>query len=65
MMDKQLGLLINFHVERFVLGVDRIVNKFGVGAFRGAYVVDVATDAEEPGAAETGRSTQLRPGAEI
>lgn len=28
-MDKQLGLLINFHVERLVLGVDRIVNKFG------------------------------------
>ena len=27
--DKQLGLLINFHVERLVLGVDRIVNKFG------------------------------------
>ena len=29
LMDKQLGLLINFHVERLVLGVDRIVNKFG------------------------------------
>ena len=28
-MDKQLGLLINFHVERLVLGVERIVNKFG------------------------------------
>lgn len=29
LMDKQLGLLINFKVERLVLGVDRIVNKFG------------------------------------
>jgi GxxExxY protein len=29
MTDKQLGLLINFHVERLVVGVDRIVNKFG------------------------------------
>ena len=28
-MDKRLGLLINFHVERLALGVDRIVNKFG------------------------------------
>jgi len=27
--DKRLGLLINFHVERLVVGVDRIVNKFG------------------------------------
>ncbi len=29
LMDKKLGLLINFHVERLVVGVDRIVNKFG------------------------------------
>ena len=29
LMDKRLGLLINFHVERLVVGVDRIVNKFG------------------------------------
>jgi GxxExxY protein len=29
LMDKQLGLLINFHVDRLVVGVDRIVNKFG------------------------------------
>jgi GxxExxY protein len=29
LMDKQLGLLINFHVERLVVGVDRVVNKFG------------------------------------
>ncbi len=28
--DKQLGLLINFNVERLVLGVDRIVNRFGL-----------------------------------
>ena len=27
--DKRLGLLINFNVERLILGVDRIVNKFG------------------------------------
>jgi GxxExxY protein len=26
LMEKQLGLLINFHVDRLVLGVDRIVN---------------------------------------
>lgn len=29
LMDKRLGLLVNFHAERLVLGVDRIVNKFG------------------------------------
>jgi len=28
--DKRLGLLINFNVERLILGVDRIVNKFGL-----------------------------------
>ncbi len=28
--DKPLGLLINFNVDRLVLGVDRIVNNFGV-----------------------------------
>lgn len=30
--DKSLGLLINFNVERLVLGVDRVVNKFGLPA---------------------------------
>jgi GxxExxY protein len=29
LMDKWLGLLINFHVERLVVGVDRIANNFG------------------------------------
>ena len=28
--DKQLGLLLNFNVERLVLGIDRIVNNFGL-----------------------------------
>jgi GxxExxY protein len=28
--DKQLGLLINFNVEKLVLGVDRIANKLGL-----------------------------------
>jgi GxxExxY protein len=28
--DKQLGLLINFNVERLVVGVDRVVNRFGL-----------------------------------
>lgn len=28
--DKRLGLIINFNVERLVVGVDRIVNKFGL-----------------------------------
>ena len=28
--DKVLGLLINFKVERLVLGIDRIVNQFGL-----------------------------------
>jgi GxxExxY protein len=27
--DRQLGLIINFNVERLVLGVERIVNNFG------------------------------------
>lgn len=30
--DKSLGLLINFNVERLVLGVDRVVNRFGLPA---------------------------------
>jgi GxxExxY protein len=30
LMDKKLGLLINFNVERLVLGVDRVVNNFGL-----------------------------------
>ena len=29
LLDKRLGLLINFNVERLVVGVDRIVNNFG------------------------------------
>ncbi len=28
--DKQLGLLINFNVKQLVLGVNRVVNKFGL-----------------------------------
>ena len=28
--DKTLGLLVNFHAERVVLGVDRVVNNFGL-----------------------------------
>ena len=28
--NKELGLLINFNVDKLVLGVDRIVNKFGL-----------------------------------
>ena len=30
LMDKRLGLVINFNVERLVLGIDRVVNKFGM-----------------------------------
>ena len=30
LMDKQLGLLINFNVARLVAGVDRVVNRFGL-----------------------------------
>jgi GxxExxY protein len=29
LLDKRLGLLINFNVERLVIGVDRIANNFG------------------------------------
>jgi GxxExxY protein len=29
LLDKRLGLLINFNVERLVLGVGRVVNNFG------------------------------------
>lgn len=28
--EKSLGLLINFHVDRLIVGVDRIVNRFGL-----------------------------------
>ena len=30
LMDKRVGLLINFNVDRLVVGVDRVVNNFGV-----------------------------------
>jgi GxxExxY protein len=30
LLDKRLGLLINFNVERLVFGVDRVVNNFGL-----------------------------------
>jgi GxxExxY protein len=43
-MDKQLGLLINFHVERLVLGVDRIVNKFGWPGSQACKSSEVPTD---------------------
>ena len=43
-MDKQLGLLINFHVERLVLGVDRIVNKFGCPESQACRSSEVPTD---------------------
>ncbi len=43
-MDKQLGLLINFHVERLVLGVDRIVNKFGWPESQACKSSEVPTD---------------------
>lgn len=43
-MDKQLGLLINFHVERLVLGVDRIVNKFGWPDSQACRSSEVPTD---------------------
>ncbi len=42
--DKQLGLLINFHVEKLVLGVERIVNKFGWPASLNRTSVDMPTD---------------------
>jgi GxxExxY protein len=29
LLDKSLGLLINFNVERLVIGIDRVVNNFG------------------------------------
>jgi GxxExxY protein len=43
-MDKQLGLLINFHVEQLVLGVDRIINKFGWPDSQACKSSEVATD---------------------
>ncbi len=42
--DKQLGLLINFNVERLVLGVDRIVNKFGLPRSLQSRSRDIPTD---------------------
>jgi GxxExxY protein len=47
LMDKQLGLLINFHVERLVLGVDRIVNKFGWPESLACSSVALPTDTPE------------------
>ena len=48
LMDKQLGLLINFHVERLVLGVDRIVNKFGWPDSQACKSSEVPTSSESP-----------------
>jgi GxxExxY protein len=42
--NKQLGLLINFHVDRLVMGVDRIVNKFGWPDSRGWTTAEMPTD---------------------
>ena len=42
--DKQLGLLINFHVDRLVMGVDRIVNKFGSPQSHGCKSAEIPTD---------------------
>jgi hypothetical protein len=47
LMDKRLGLLMNFHVERLVLGVDRIVNKLGWPASLTSDSVEHSTDAPE------------------
>ena len=42
--DRRLGLLINVHVERLVLGVDRIVNKFGWPHSQACTSSEVPTD---------------------
>jgi len=42
--DKQLGLLINFKVERLVLGVDRIVNNFGIPRSLQVRATQIPTD---------------------
>jgi hypothetical protein len=44
LMDKKLGLLINFHVERLVLGVDRIVNKLGWPDSQACKSMELPTD---------------------
>jgi GxxExxY protein len=44
--DKQLGLLINFNVERLVLGVDRIVNNFGLPRSLRARSCEISTDSQ-------------------
>jgi GxxExxY protein len=42
--DKQLGLLINFNVDRLVLGVDRMVNRFGLPRSLQTRSRDIPTD---------------------
>jgi len=42
--DKQLGLLINFKVDRLVLGIDRIVNNFGIPEALRTRSVQIPTD---------------------
>ena len=44
LMDKQLGLLVNFHVDRLIVGVDRIVNKFGWPDSQACKSSEVPTD---------------------
>ena len=41
--EKSLGLLINFNVERVVLGVDRVVNRFGLLPSLSHTSVDIPT----------------------
>ena len=42
--DNTLGLLINFKVERLVLGVDRIVNQFGLPRVLSSKSSEIHTD---------------------
>jgi GxxExxY protein len=44
--DKELGLLINFNVERLVLGVERIANRFGLP--RSLQVKSTTISTQEP-----------------
>ena len=57
LLDKRLGLLINFNVERLVVGVDRVVNNFGRP---GTASIALAGDASRLPGEQQPRSAPLR-----
>jgi GxxExxY protein len=54
--DRQLGLILNFNVERLVLGIERIVNNFGLPRSLRSTSRDIPTDSPSSGFADAAGS---------